>query len=153
MNNIKLVKVDNSNVDYDLLYSWCQDKNVYKCNNKLNNSDQTLLYIDKDNTHIGLVQLYKSDYEYETYNNIYEYDLFIGDVSSLSKGIGTVVVNMINKMLFDDFDADLIVLRPFKRNVRACKCYEKCSFKLIDEYDDVDTLGNKEKYCVYINYR
>lgn len=168
MNNIKLVKVDNSNVDYDLLYSWCQDKNVYewfeqrvltkeeiinKYNNKLNNSDQTLLYIDKDNTHIGLVQFYKSDYEYETYNNIYEYDLFIGDVSSLSKGIGTVVVNMINKMLFDDFDADLIVLRPFKRNVRACKCYEKCSFKLIDEYDDVDTLGNKEKYCVYINYR
>ena len=92
MENIKLVKIDNSNVNYDLLYSWCQDKNVYewfeqriltkeeivnKYNNKLNNSDQTLLYIDKDNSHIGLVQFYKSDYEYENKNNIYEYDLFI----------------------------------------------------------------------------
>ena len=163
--NIELVKIDNSNIDYDLLYSWCQDKNIYewfeqrvlskeeivnKYNKKLNNSEQTLLYIDKDINHIGLVQFYKSDYAYKDYKNIYEYDLFIGDVSSLSKGIGTIVVNKINELLFNEYKADLIVLRPFKRNIRACKCYEKCSFKLIDEYDDVDTLGNKERYCVYI---
>ena len=44
-----------------------------------------------------------------------------------------------------------IVLRPFKRNERAVKCYEKCDFEIVDEYVGSDTLGNKEKMIVLLN--
>ena len=40
----------------------------------------------------------------------------------------------------ENYNADAIILRPFKRNVRAIKCYEKCNFKNIYEYIGEDTL-------------
>ncbi len=54
-------------------------------------------------------------------------------------------------MIYSKYNADGIILRPFKRNIRAIKCYEKCNYKIIDEYEGTDTIGNPEILTVMLN--
>lgn len=157
--------------DYKLLYNWCSNSFVYewfeqrklsyeeikdKYKNKLENKIQDLFIITYNNIDIGLVQIYKYNNnlkieELKCYKNIYEYDLFIGEKEYLSKGLGTNIIKLVNKMIYRTYNADAIILRPFKRNIRAVKCYEKCNFKNIYEYLGKDTLDNDEVYVVYFN--
>ena len=155
--------------DFTKLYKWCSKKHVYewfeqrvlsfdeiknKYKNKLLNDKQEVLIIECDNTDIGLVQLYKFENDINlniTYNNIYEYDLFIGEEDYLDKGIGEQVINQINEMIYSKYNADAIILRPFKRNVRAISCYKKCGYKEINEYNGLDTLNNPELITVLIS--
>ena len=58
--------------------------------------------------------------------------------------MGSKIVNKINERIYKTYNADAIVLRPFKRNIRAIKCYEKCGFKKVYEYVGKDTIGNDE---------
>ena len=150
--------------DFEKIYNWCQNKNVYewfeqrklsldeikeKYQKKLDLKKQDLFIIVCNNKDIGLVQIYKYD------DISYEYDLFIGEEDYLSKGIGTEIVNIINEKIFKEYQANSIILHVFKRNERACKCYLKCGFKIIKEYDDVDTLGNKVEMVLFkkgVNY-
>ena len=170
-NNVSFRNLEDKEKDYKLLYKWCSQEFVYewfeqrklsyeeiknKYKNKLKNKEQDLFIITYNNIDIGLVQIYKynndiSLKELENYKNIYEYDIFIGEEDYLSKGIGSNVVNLVNKMIYEDYNADAIILRPFKRNIRAIKCYEKCNFKNVYEYIGKDTLGNKERIVVLIN--
>ena len=57
----------------------------------------------------------------------------------------------VNNYIYENCLCDFIVLRPFKRNERAVKCYEKSGFEIVDEYVGSDTLGNKEKMIVLLN--
>jgi RimJ/RimL family protein N-acetyltransferase len=165
MNKIELLKVADNLDNYKLLYKWCSNKNVYewfeqrvltldeivkKYSNKLKGNKQDLYIIRYDNKKIGFVQIYKYNDEIDTYNNIYEYDIFIGEEDYLSKGIGSIIVGYIDRYIFNNYKSDLIVLRPFKRNVRAIKCYMKNGYKVLKEYEDYDTLGNKEQYVMLI---
>ena len=153
---------DLSSNDFLKLYEWCKQEFIYewfeqrilsydeivsKYSKKLKEGKQHLYIIRYDNKDIGLVQIYK----YE--GNTYEYDLFIGEENYLDKGIGTKVVNKINNIIYTEYKADSIILRPFKRNIRAIKCYLKCGFKIIDEYLGKDTLGNDEMITVLMNDR
>ena len=81
----------------------------------------------------------------------YEYDIFIGEEKYLSKGIGTKIINLVNDNIYKKYKADLILLRPFRKNKRAINCYIKCDFKEIYSYIDFDTIGNKEEYVVFVN--
>ena len=54
-------------------------------------------------------------------------------------------------MIYNNYNADAIILRPFKRNIRAIKCYTKNDFKIIDEYIGKDSIGNKETILVLLN--
>ena len=143
--------------EYRQLHKWCSNKFVYewfeqrilsydeivsKYQNKLKKKIQDLFIIKCDDKDIGLVQIYKYK------DNIYEYDLFIGIEEYLNKGIGTIIVNEINDIIYKKYKANSIILRPFKRNIRAIKCYKKCGFKQIDEYLGKDTLGNPEVITV-----
>ena len=165
MSSIKLIAINNENIDYKMIWSWCQEPFVYewfeqrklseseiynKYYNKINSTNQKLFYINVDGRHIGIVQYYKSDYILDNYHNLFEYDLFIGEKTYLYKGYGQDIINLVNKMLLDKEKADGIILRPFKRNAAACKCYEKCNFNKISEYEGIDTLNNKETYVVYL---
>ena len=165
MSAIKLIPIINENIDYKMIWSWCQESFVYewfeqrklseseiynKYYNKINNANQKLFYINVDSRHIGIVQYYKSDYVLDNFHNLFEYDLFIGEKSYLYKGYGQDIINLVNKLLLDKEKADGIILRPFKRNIAACKCYERCNFIKIKEYEGVDTLNNKETYVVYL---
>lgn len=87
----------------------------------------------------------------DKYRNTCEYDLFIGEEEYLNKGIGKKVVDSINNIIYKKYNADSIILRPFKRNERAIKCYEKCNFEKVNEYVGTDTLGNKENIIVLVN--
>ena len=89
--------------------------------------------------------------ELKGYKKIYEYDLFIGDSNYLHKGIGTKVIEIVNNYIYDNYQADCIVLRPFKRNQIAIRAYEKNQFHNVKEYNGKDTLGNNEKMILLIN--
>lgn len=160
--------LNNNNSEFKQLHKWCSQEFVYewfeqrvlsyeeivtKYTNKLNEGKQEPLIIKCDGKDIGYAQIYKYDYKIDIKNhkNLYEYDLFIGEEKYLSKGIGTVIVNLINNMIYSKYNADGIILRPFKRNIRAIKCYEKCNYKIIDEYEGTDTLGNPEIITVLLN--
>ena len=167
--NIDFEKLSIINIDYEQIHKWCSNKFVYewfeqrilsleeitnKYRNKLNDGKQDLFIIKCNGKNIGLVQIYKFENDInlkELNHNIYEYDLFIGVEEYLSKGIGTIVVKKINDMIYDKYNADAIILRPFKRNTRAIKCYEKCDYIIIKEYDGKDTLGNPEVISVLLN--
>ena len=154
--------VDNEK-EYKLIYKWCFKKEVYewfeqrilsyeeivnKYKEKI--KKQEVFIIEYNNISIGLIQIYKYDGNIDNYSNIYEYDLFIGEEKYLNKGIGKKIINQINEYIFFIKHADLIVLRPFKRNERAINCYKKCGFKILYDYKDSDTLGNPEIISVYV---
>ena len=147
---------DNEN-EYKQLHKWCSKEFVYewfeqrilsydeivnKYKTKLKEKIQDLYIIECDNKDIGLVQMYRYD------DTTYEYDLFIGEEEYLDKGIGTIIVNKVNDIIYNKYKVTSIILRPFKRNIRAIKCYEKCGFKQINEYLGKDTLGNPEVIAV-----
>ncbi len=159
MNHIVLEEITKDNIDYDILYQWTQKKIVYewfeqrvlsyeeieeKYQKKLN-SPTTMMYIDINHKRIGYLQYYSSEYK----EKAMEYDLWIGEEEYLSKGIGQQVIDTINNELWNKYPDFSIILRPFKRNIRACKCYEKCGFQKVKEYLGEDTLGKKEVYVVY----
>ena len=156
-----------TNNDYSLVYNWVQNDFVYKWfeqrvlsldeviskyEKKINNKNQVVMIIEYNNKPIGLLQYYKykdSKKYLENYNNIYEYDLFIGEKSYLSKGLGSIIINSFNDYLFNELKCDCIILRPLKDNDRASNCYKKCGFDLLYEYNDLDTIGNNRIFQVY----
>ena len=164
---IELIPFEDLEENYNLMHRWCSQEFIYewfeqrilsleeitnKYKNKLREGEQALFFIYYDKKNIGYVQIYKYKNnmygDLANYNNIYELDLFIGEESYISKGIGTQILNFINEYIYKTYSADCIVLRPFKRNIRAIKCYQKCNYNIIDEYDGVDSLGKPERYTV-----
>ena len=170
MSEIDLIKFTDKKDSYELMYKWCSQEFIYeypeqkkfsfeeienKYKNKLLANQPHLFFINYNDNKIGFVQIYKYDDKKSKklikYDSIYEYDIFIGESEYLLRGIGTKVVNYINNYIYENYLCDCIVLRPFKRNKRAIKFYEKCGFEIVDEYIEIDTLGNKEKMIVLLN--
>jgi len=171
LNAISFKPLKNEESQFAKIHKWCQNKFVYEwfeqrelsfdeiCNkyrNKLLSNKQKLFLIRYNNKDIGLVQIYKFEKdidlkELDKFKTIYEYDLFIGEENYLSKGLGVIIVNLINELIYSKYKADAIILRPFKRNNRAIKCYQKANFKKLSEYVGVDTLDNPEKLVVLLN--
>ena len=167
MDKIELIKFDDKQDNYELMYKWCSQKFIYewfeqrkhsleeienKYKNKLLEIQQHSFFINYNNIKIGFAQIYKFDDKKNDklikYNNIFEYDIFIGESEYLSRGIGTKIISYVNNYIYENYLCDCIILRPFDRNKRAIKCYEKCGFKKVDEYIGNDTLGNEEKIIV-----
>lgn len=170
MSKIDLIEFTDKKDSYELMYKWCSQEFIYewfeqrklsyeeienKYKNKLLANQQQLFFINYNDNKIGFVQIYKYDDKksesFKKYDSIYEYDIFIGEVEYLSRGIGTQIIKYVNNYIYEKYLCDCIVLRPFKRNERAVKCYEKCGFEIVDEYVGSDTLGNKEKMIVLLN--
>ncbi len=169
--NITLRNLEDKEEDYKKVYNWCQNKYVYewfeqrklsyeeihsKYKNKLDMHNQDIFIIKCDEKDIGLVQIYKFEKninikEINKYNNIFEYDIFIGEKDYISKGIGKEIIELINNIIYMIYNADAIILRPFKRNIRAIKCYEKAGYKQIYEYLGKDTLDKDEEIIVLLN--
>ena len=170
MSKIDLIEFTDKKDNYELMYKWCSQEFIYewfeqrklsleeienKYKNKLLANQQHLFFINYNDNKIGFVQIYKyDDNKSKTlikYDSIYEYDIFIGEPEYLSRGLGEKIVNYVNNYIYENYLCDCIALRPFKRNERAVKCYEKCGFEIVDEYIGTDTLGNKEKMIVLLN--
>lgn len=170
MSKIDLIEFTDKKDNYELMYKWCSKEFIYewfeqrklfyeeienKYKNKLLANQQQLFFINYNDNKIGFVQIYKYDDKkskaFIKYDSIYEYDIFIGESEYLSRGIGTQIVKYVNNYIYENCLCGCIVLRPFKRNERAVKCYEKCDFEIVDEYVGSDTLGNREKMIVLLN--
>ena len=169
--DISFRKLQDNKEDYEKLYNWCKNEFVYewfeqrilsyaeivnKYKSKLENKKQDLYIIKSNNKDIGLVQIYKFENDInisclDKYKNAYEYDLFIGEEDYLNRSIGRKIIENINDIIYKQYKADSIILRPFKRNERAIKCYQKCNFEKVHEYIGTDTLGNKENIIVLIH--
>ncbi|WP_186576988.1 GNAT family N-acetyltransferase [Aquibacillus kalidii] len=98
----------------------------------------TACIFEYDGTPIGYIQYYQlNENDREQYGlkpepiTIFGLDQFIGEVDYWNKGIGTLLVSSMSQFLVRDLGAKQIVLDPQARNLRAIKCYEKCSFKKI----------------------
>lgn len=170
MCKIQLTAFNDKKYNYELMYKWCNQKFVYdwfeqkklsfyeiekKYKNKLLDGKQYLFFINYNNIKIGFVQIYKYNdekiYELYNYNNIFEYDIFIGESEYLYRGIGSQIISYINNYIYENYLCDCIVLRPFSTNTIAIKCYEKCGFKKINERLGTDTLGKKRRITVLLN--
>ena len=152
---IKLRPLEKNDNDFDLLYKWCNEEFVYKWfeqkplskteiihkyTKKLEEGKQTLYIIQYQGKDIGYTQIYP----YEKEKTIYEYDLFIGEKAFLNRGLGVKIIEVINEKISNDYKVGTYILRPFKRNIQAIKCYKKTGFKIIEEYEGINTIGEKE---------
>lgn len=101
-------------------------------------SNEIQLMIEFDNKPIGYIQYYKIDnngyieYEYENKNeNVFGIDLFIGEHQLWNKGHGTKILKICLEFLFNEKNADAIIIDPHSENERAIHVYEKIGFKKI----------------------
>lgn len=169
-----LRKLEDKEVDYKFLEKWYQNDFVYlyfeqrplnygEIKNKyyprtLENASISVYMIEYENRPIGIVQykLVNND-DKVIYglngDNIYELDIFIGELSYQNKGLGKTCIDIISKYLFDKKYANKIVMCPLKENVKAINCYKKCGFVIVKEFRDNDTIGNEKEYVLMIRER
>lgn len=85
----------------------------------------------------GYVQVYPisgeelSLYGYPRHDRIYGMDQFLGDPHLWNKGIGTLLVGAMVDWLFQECEADRVVMDPRVENTRAIHVYEKCGFRKV----------------------
>lgn len=172
-NDLILRRLNDCEKDYRLLERWYQDKNVYdnfeqrmlnydEIKKKyyprtLETTDIPVYVIEFNNRAIGIVQYKKiKDEDREIYNitedNCYEIDIFIGEVDCRNKGLGARSIDLISSYLFDEFDAEILVMCPLEENINAIKCYLKCGFKIIDEFFSENTIGVLSNYVLMVRH-
>ena len=60
-------------------------------------------------------------------------------------------MNIVNNYIYDNYSADCIVLRPFKRNTNAIKCYQKVWFKEYGRRKDMHYCNWKFRDEIYMD--
>ena len=174
MNDIKIRLLRNEDNDYKLLTKWYQQKEIYSMFEQrilnyeeiktkyyprtLKSTKVPVYMIEYNNIPVGIIQYKLIDNEdkkiYKLNNdNIYELDIFIGEISLHHKGIGTKAIELLSNMLFNDKEAKLLVMCPLKSNIKAIDCYKKCGFRIKDYFDTKDTIGNVQTYALMLKER
>lgn len=169
--DITLRRLEDNIKDYKLLEKWCSQEEIYmhfeqrklsldEIKDKyyprtLDNSSIPVYIIEYKNKEVGIIQyqlisndnrkLYKIDDD-----NSYEIDIFIGELDYHNKGIGYKSINMLCDYLFDDKQANMIVMSPLASNEKAIKCYKKSGFKVKDNYISKNTVGILQEYVLMI---
>ena len=168
---LRLLKNDKS--DYELLFKWYQQKEIYSYfeqriltydeivkkyypRTKLN-AKVPVYMIEYNNKPIGIVQYQKIDKEsqklYEIHDNdSYEVDIFIGELKNHNKGIGKESIELICNYLINKKNAKIIVMCPLKSNNKAINCYKKAGFKILKYYKTEDTIGDIQEFVLMVRY-
>ena len=139
--------------DYNLFVKWLSDLDV--CEYYEGRTKPFDYHIEYDNTAIGWIQFYTTEpgkyhecdvVDITSYTNSWGIDIVIGDKCFWNKGIGTQVMQLTAKYLFEEEKAGIIFIAPQTWNSRAIRCYEKSGFRQIkiiekmelhdDEYKD-----------------
>lgn len=167
--NIRLLKDEPE--DYKLLKIWYQEKEIFSSfeQRKLNYKEIVEKYyprtlkttkvpvymIEYKDKPVGIIQ-YKlvEDDDKKLYklegNNIFEIDIFIGELKEHNKGIGSKAINILSKLLKIEKNAELLIMCPLENNVKAINCYKKCGFYIKDYFDTKDTIGITQKYVLMV---
>ena len=67
-----------------------------------------------------------------------ELDIWLRSVKYTGKGYGTDAINQLTDYLIKRYDTKTFMMRPGKHNIGAIKCYEKCGFKITDDFNPAD---------------
>jgi aminoglycoside 6'-N-acetyltransferase len=96
----------------------------------------TACVIELDEEPIGYLQFYRWADWPEAASQIglddrdaFGIDLFIGEPDRWNRGIGTRVIEVVARYLFDDRGASALTLDPLTTNARAIRAYEKAGFR------------------------
>jgi len=167
--NIVLRILNNNERDYKLLEKWYQIKNIYSAfeQRKLNyeeivkkykprtyeNTKVPVYMIEYNNNPVGIIQYTCVDDEnkklYElSDNNIYEIDIFIGEIDLHNLGIGSKSIKLLTDYLFKEKKAETIVMCPLSNNYKAINCYKKSGFREIKTFKTEDTIGELKEYVL-----
>lgn len=91
-------------------------------------------------TPVGYLQYYAvadpADYELETAEGAWAFDLFIGEPGLWSQGIGTSALRLILAHVFEKCGATRGIIDPRVVNERAIRAYEKVGFKKVKVLKD-----------------
>ncbi len=166
---VSIRRLRDSKEDYEMLTKWYHEEEIYTIfEQRILNYDEVkkkyyprtiddakvpVYMIELDNKPVGIIQYtLVNDEDKELYringNDIYEMDIFIGELDVHRKGIGSTAINLLSDYLFKEKNANIIVMCPLKTNTRAIKCYEKCGFSIRDYFDTEDTIGEVHTYVL-----
>ncbi len=163
--NIAIRRIQDDIDDYKLMAKWLTDEKVLQFYEGRDNPFPLERIIETyqpmvrgydpvvpcifyyQNIPIGYLQYYafndlpetdRQKYCLDSTDNVYGVDLFIGEINYWNQGIGTKVLKLLVKYIFEELHAVQIVIDPEVRNTRAIRCYEKCGFakvKLLPEHE------------------
>ena len=95
---------------------------------------------------------------------VYGIDIFLGEADYRDRGIGTKCMKVLMKALFDERNADMLLIDPKTHNARAIRCYHKCGFRdlcVVPEREQQDGIYHdslimgirKKEFTVELNQR
>ncbi len=79
-----------------------------------------------------------------------EFHIWFVSKKYTGRGLGTRVVTMMKEYIRNTYKLNTFVMRPWIRNPQAIRTYEKCGFKIVEEFDlnqyftprEVEKYGN-----------
>lgn len=156
--DIKLSILEDKEENYKLLEKWCSKEEIYKhFEQKILNYDEIVNKYKTRcniNSEVPVYMIYYKDkkigiIQYKNVKpNTYELDIFIGEINLHSKGLGKKAINLMTNHLIDNKGAKTLLLCPLKDNKRAIRCYEKCGYKIVKEYKEINTIGEIKEYIM-----
>ncbi len=170
-NDLKLRPLNNSEKDYKILEKWYQEEEIYShfeqrklsydeikdkyLPRTLKNAKIPVYMIEYEKNPVGIIQYQLiGDDNKKLYgiscDNCYEIDIFIGEITMHNRGIGEKTINVLTEFLFNNCQAELLVMCPLRNNIPAIKCYKKCGFDVCKSFKAKDTIGNFQEYFLMI---
>lgn len=153
--NISIRKMEDDIMDYSIMAKWLSTEellNYYEGSSNSFNLEKVIkkfaprakgeesvvpCILEHNQKPIGYIQYYPIEFDeydigdtiyFKNYMFPYGMDLFIGETDDWNKGIGTIVVKSLISYLFENENADIILIDPQTWNKRAIRCYEKSGF-------------------------
>jgi aminoglycoside 6'-N-acetyltransferase len=102
---------------------------------------------------VGYVQFYPWNAEAETAAEMgvpaiegsFGLDIFIGEPDVIDRGVGSRVVALLARHLFETLDATTIALLTPVANSRAHRAYEKAGFRKVKQTFDTDIVNGERR--------
>lgn len=166
---IKLRQLKNNLKDYKLLEKWYKEKEIYTQFEQrtltleeikikyyprtLKQAEIPVFMIVCNNKEVGIIQYFKVNNENKKVyglkeKDIYEIDIFIGELNYHHKGIGTKSILILIDYLIKNNQVKKIVMCPLSSNINAINCYKKCGFEIIKKLTMKDTINHKQNYIL-----
>jgi RimJ/RimL family protein N-acetyltransferase len=134
--------------DFPLLYEWLNSPHVadqwdgaksleevrFKYQDKIASDWQQAFIVSTHGSRFGYIQSYRASCAGENWwpnepETTVGIDQFIGDGSSLGKGLGTSMVREFSNWLLRQPNTTKVITDPSPNNLRAIACYRKAGFK------------------------
>ncbi|MCC0646737.1 GNAT family N-acetyltransferase [Clostridioides sp. ZZV15-6598] len=95
------------------------------------------LLIEYDNQIVGTISYTYNDGKISNM----ELDMWLRSMKYTGKGIGSKAMKLLIDSLIRDYEIGTFIIRPWVKNPRAIKAYEKCGFVVSDCFNPKDYYG------------